>query len=330
VQMLPSRLSLVGLALLAGCTYDASKLIAPDAKGDDGADAASGGAEVGADVGSQRDIGDGSTSKADAPTIDVVMVADVQVDGPSMSPDVPPMSPDERPEVDSAQDRLDLAQGVPDTLPQAMDASLDALDAAARSGVGVACSGSNQCQTGFCVDGVCCETACVSLCTTCNLSGNPGYCLPVPAGQDPKNSCAQDLVSTCGRDGTCDGNGGCRLWPDGTACASPTCTTGTASNARTCNGTGTCRAMTTQKCAPFGCSGSACATKCSASTDCDANAYCNGGTCLGKTGAGGPCTSPQQCSTHYCTQNICAGAVCACPASCPNTCISLDGYTCAC
>ena len=219
-----------------------------------------------------------------------------------------------------------------------VDGSSPTPDAAGKLGVGVACTQASQCERGFCVDGVCCETACTSMCTTCNLTGNAGYCSPVPAGQDPKSSCTQDLASTCGRDGTCDGSGGCRLWPSGTECASAACTAGTATTARTCDGAGTCRVTSSKTCAPYACKGTACTTQCSANIDCDQGSavysmasYCSGGTCLLRQM--GTCTSAIQCPAgSYCNvgYKICAGAACQCPASCPYSCISNDGYACTC
>ena len=220
-----------------------------------------------------------------------------------------------------------------------VDGSSPTPDAAGKLSVGGACTQASQCERGFCVDGVCCETACTSMCTTCNLTGNAGYCSPVPAGQDPKSSCTQDLASTCGRDGTCDGSGGCRVWPSGTECASAACTAGTATTARTCDGGGTCRAASSKSCAPYACKGTACTTQCSGNSDCyqgspvsTVASYCSGGTCLRRQTMGGSCTSAIQCAAgNYCNlgAGICAGAVCACPSSCPYTCIS-DGYACAC
>jgi hypothetical protein len=212
-------------------------------------------------------------------------------------------------------------------------------DAASKLAIGVDCTQASQCERGFCVDGVCCETACTSMCTTCNLTGNAGYCSPVFAGQDPKGSCAQDLASTCGRDGTCDGSGGCRLWPSGTECASAACTAGTATTARTCDGAGTCRSASSKACAPYACKGTTCSTQCSGNSDCDAGSptsaasYCSGGTCLRRKDTGWPCTSAIQCAAgNYCNLGLqwCAGAVCTCPASCPYSCISNDGYACSC
>ncbi|MEQ9318318.1 MAG: hypothetical protein RIF41_04130, partial [Polyangiaceae bacterium] len=63
---------------------------------------------------------------------------------------------------------------------------------------GAPCSAPSQCLSGFCVDGVCCGTACTGSCEACSAAkngGTNGTCGPVPAGQDPDGECA----------GVCDG-----------------------------------------------------------------------------------------------------------------------------
>lgn len=203
---------------------------------------------------------------------------------------------------------------------------------------GQTCVAKEQCASGNCIDGVCCESPCASVCMVCNLPTAMGQCSMVTAGEDPRGDCVQDPASTCGRDGTCDGAGGCRRWPNGTECAGPSCVAGISTTARTCDGTGTCRAASTKTCAPYVCKGSTCATQCGGNGDCDqgsptsAASYCNGGTCVRRQGIGSACTSPIQCTAgSYCNYSAgCSGAVCACPASCPYSCTSSDGYTCSC
>ena len=41
------------------------------------------------------------------------------------------------------------------------------------------CYGDNQCISGNCVDGLCCELPCDGQCQACDLPGFPGKCLPV-------------------------------------------------------------------------------------------------------------------------------------------------------
>ena len=69
------------------------------------------------------------------------------------------------------------------------------------------CTVNSECNSGFCAHGVCCNTACSGICTSCALAGSVGVCRPVPSGApDPLARCPGSL---------CDGAGSCML---------PTCT----------------------------------------------------------------------------------------------------------
>jgi hypothetical protein len=106
--------------------------------------------------------------------------------------------------------------------------------------MGAACdsaaAGGGGCANGNCIDGFCCESACTGSCMSCANSKTGmanGQCAFVRAGLDPDNDCKPQEASTCGRDGQCDGSGGCRKWPDGTTCGSSCCSRGPG-NARPC------------------------------------------------------------------------------------------------
>ena len=45
---------------------------------------------------------------------------------------------------------------------------------------GQICTQANECTTGFCVDGRCCNGACAGSCRSCSLAQSPGVCSPVP------------------------------------------------------------------------------------------------------------------------------------------------------
>ena len=71
---------------------------------------------------------------------------------------------------------------------------------------GGACTDTDVCEFGQCVDGVCCENACEGACRACveSLTGEPdGECEPVPAAQDPENECTEDP----GYPGSCQADG---------------------------------------------------------------------------------------------------------------------------
>jgi MYXO-CTERM domain-containing protein len=57
---------------------------------------------------------------------------------------------------------------------------------AKTKGDGVMCSQARECQSGFCIDGVCCESACNAECGACNQPGNEGECVAIPGAE----SCA--------------------------------------------------------------------------------------------------------------------------------------------
>ncbi|WP_395845095.1 choice-of-anchor A family protein [Cystobacter fuscus] len=85
------------------------------------------------------------------------------------------------------------------------DTVLTALFTSPRAPGGSTCSDAQDCLSGFCVDGVCCNTSCTEQCMACNVPGSVGTCSPVtgaPVGDRP--ACA-DGDSVCG--GTCDGTG---------------------------------------------------------------------------------------------------------------------------
>jgi hypothetical protein len=91
--------------------------------------------------------------------------------------------------------------------------------------IGAACSANSDCTSGFCADGVCCQTACASKCMACNLPGSVGTCA-VGENADPHGDCSGEglCAGKCAKDATCtwpateqrcdtckacDGNGHC-------------------------------------------------------------------------------------------------------------------------
>ncbi|MGM0577009.1 MAG: lamin tail domain-containing protein [Myxococcota bacterium] len=76
------------------------------------------------------------------------------------------------------------------------------------------CGRDGHCDSGYCVDGVCCNNACDGQCERCDLSGSKGTCSFSDSGSDPDDDC--DGTGVCG--GTCDGDGGCTFPPETLAC----------------------------------------------------------------------------------------------------------------
>jgi hypothetical protein len=73
----------------------------------------------------------------------------------------------------------------------------------------VPCREAKECASGFCADGVCCDTACDRACESCVASlsqGEEGICTPTPATTDPEGDCRETLECSgapeCGTCGT--------------------------------------------------------------------------------------------------------------------------------
>ncbi len=205
----------------------------------------------------------------------------------------------------------------PDAAPEGpgRDAALDATEPAlpdsgpepARPN-GATCSGGGECEGGFCVDGVCCESDCTSLCRSCALPGTLGHCALVPAGEDPRDVCKEQPVATCGMDGTCDGQGACRLHAAASLCMEPRCASAdTLTLASTCDGTGICSVGAGQSCSPFACAEGACKTSCASDADCAAGFNCVRGSC-GRRPLGASCTAQSDCASGNCVDGVCCNA----------------------
>jgi hypothetical protein len=171
------------------------------------------------------------------------------------------------------------------------------------------CDRAAQCASGFCAQGVCCRTACPGICMACNLASAPGQCAPVPAGEDPLEGCAAEAPSSCGLDGTCNGQGACRRYPAGAECAAGSCTAGTEYAARTCDGNGTCGPGLTSAC-PAGCSGGSCLSPCNKAADCQPGFFCNARKCTLKRPAASACTKAEQCAAGFCVDGVCCTSAC--------------------
>ena len=89
---------------------------------------------------------------------------------------------------------------------------------------GLACSEDDLCQTGHCVDGVCCDSDCLGQCQACNLTGALGTCGTLGAGapRGGRPSCTgSDLCAA-----QCDGSSPSQCGPlpaAETACSDASC-----------------------------------------------------------------------------------------------------------
>jgi len=72
------------------------------------------------------------------------------------------------------------------------------------------CESDAECISGYCTDGLCCDTSCTAACRACNLPGSEGSCAEVKGAEDPP---------VCASFAGCDAWGECR-WVFGMPCAS--------------------------------------------------------------------------------------------------------------
>ena len=99
--------------------------------------------------------------------------------------------------------------------------------------IALGCTSGSQCASGFCVSGVCCDSACNGGCGSCNLTGHLGICTPLTSG-----SVCRALAGSCDAAETCDGSSlACPndvFQPSTTVCRA---SAGSCDVAETCTGT---------------------------------------------------------------------------------------------
>ncbi len=131
------------------------------------------------------------------------------------------------------------------------------------------------------------------------------------SGDDPRDDCDATPVTSCDRDGTCDGQGACRRYSAGTECQPGGCVdVGHERSARLCDGKGVCQDAGARACAGASCKNDSCATGCTKSADCLAGFICQGGTCQLKRGLGKACMSGTECGSGVCSDGVCCNVVC--------------------
>jgi hypothetical protein len=147
------------------------------------------------------------------------------------------------------------------------------------SDAGLACTTSAQCGTGFCVDGVCCASACTDPCGACNLPSSLGTCAAVTGATVGTTRVACSGAGTdCGLQ--CTGASTTCAYPTAAiTCGAATCASGSATHVGTCDGKGDCTASPPEACAPYVCGATACKSACATSNDCATGFTCSTGVC---------------------------------------------------
>lgn len=205
--------------------------------------------------------------------------------------------------------------------------------ARAAGALGAGCGASGDCDSGFCADGVCCDVACDGTCQSCvaakKQSGlDTGTCGPSRGGTDPRDECAAESRTTCGKTGACAGyQAACALWPQGTPCHDPVDTTCQCQSVSgfVCSGNGVCQQVTNGECAggdyvcvrDDGQTGScasagagSCASPCSSDADCGNSKTCRAGACVSKLPARAACSTGAECANGACVDGYCCDGAC--------------------
>lgn len=215
---------------------------------------------------------------------------------------------------------------------------------------GIPCSAANECVSGFCADGVCCNTACGESCDSCNEMGLEGICSLVSRGAQGTPPCdggylcdgAQRACPVgCVSDDECTGASYClnqqrcapkkvngELCSAANQCASGFCADGVCCNTACDEGcdrctTGTCTVVDggtpgeRPSCTPYLCNGTSasCPRSCSSSSECVGMAGCINLACGGKLGNGQSCAASDAgaCASGFCADGVCCDTACGGP-----------------
>lgn len=199
--------------------------------------------------------------------------------------------------------------GVPSNPPEAINTPCGGGSICNAAGIcqkadGGACSAANDCQSGFCVEGYCCNSACGQKCKACNVPGFLGICSTVPAGY------ADD---SCPAPQSCDGTTGASACVMKLPMGSP-CTTGAQCGSSLCVDGVCCSSACTGTCQSCNVAGSAgmCvnlplgqkdSVNCSGQNSCDGNGGC-------RKDNGQTCASASECLSTNCIDGACCGMAC--------------------
>lgn len=202
--------------------------------------------------------------------------------------------------------------GVPEDRPSGIDRAGTARVYRLPASDGTSCSAASQCQSGFCVDGVCCASACgggAADCQACSVAASgttDGTCTPLSAAVAPTQTCrpsagACDVAEVCSSSST-----SCPA--DAFAAGTLECraSTGACDPAELCPGTGA--ACPADARAPAG-------TTCRASRGgCDPAELCDGAAAACPSDVVHVAGTECRAAAGPCDQReVCAGGVDACP-----------------
>lgn len=179
---------------------------------------------------------------------------------------------------------------------------------------GAACAAPTDCESGFCVDSVCCDGACAGTCEACDVAGVAGKCSPVdgrphgarPActGAAPHTDCGSQCLGALDRKA-------CTVAPATTACSRTACVASVETHLSACDGLGAC-ADVPKDCGGYACQATSCGSTCTSKSHCASGYYCLASTCVAVEGLGRPCTASTDCAAPA----SCVDGACCESASC--------------
>ncbi|MBI4703500.1 MAG: hypothetical protein HY744_20510 [Deltaproteobacteria bacterium] len=213
---------------------------------------------------------------------------------------------------------------------------------------GQGCQAPNECTSGICVDGYCCNSACGNACDACDLGGKLGTCSLRAKGTGGIPTCvpywcngqSASCPATCSGDGDCVGGYYCDAGSKcvlkkgiGATCGANNqcqngncvdgycCTSACAGGCDACNlggKLGICTVLAkgaagSPSCSPYLCDGvnAACPLACLIDSDCVASAYCGGASkCLAKKALGASCILAKECLSMNCADGVCCDQPC--------------------
>ena|GEM_PF-3032678 len=171
---------------------------------------------------------------------------------------------------------------------------------------GEPCDRASECDTNFCVDGVCCATLCDGPCVSCDLDGHVGTCSPHAAGTDPDMECPD--AQFCGGNGKCVGENR----PDGSDCDGPeVCASGFCADGVCCNAAcdRSCEACDLAdhagECTPY-LAGTDPEMECPTAQLCSAPGVC----APENRPNGDACSDGATCASGHCVDGVCCESAC--------------------
>jgi hypothetical protein len=195
---------------------------------------------------------------------------------------------------------------------------------------GQTCGASTDCASAFCVDGVCCDTACKGQCEACDVAAKPGTCSAVLGAPHGSRTTCTSFGAACG--GKCNGITTTQCaFPSAVTSCGQSCTTSSLTES-TCDGLGACVAE-----APHACSGNftcadkvSCKSSCATDKDCADGYHCDAKKCVPTAVCVGSIVRSagrvQDCAPYNCDQSGTCRTSCSVVTDCvaPNVC-SLGG-----